>query len=297
MRLLLAGVFSPVLASGTVAMLMVIVFWLTIAMIVVLRCRLSPLTAEGRPRSAALLWSFRVIKACIVIALIVLMIPAWHGIFTIDEREGPRRHQCYNNLKQIGLAMHKYHEAYGCFPPAYVEDDEGRPMYSWRVLLLPFMEEDEQALHAQFRLDEPWDSPENLRVLNAVGERSHLHCPSDENSPSTETNYVMIVGEESLSQGSNSVELAQIDDGTSNTIMVVEVVDSGIQWTEPRDLKANEITFRINDDQRLGIGSRHPGGANVLLCYGVVTFLAETTEPELVRSLMTIAGGEEVSVP
>ena len=287
MPLLLVGVFSPVLATGTVPLLMAGVFVLTFTAVGLL---------WSKPPSDVTLRRFRAVKACSVSVLLVCTVPLWYGILTIDEREPYRRAQCHNYLRQIGVAMHDYHDEYGCFPPAYVADDDGRPMYSWRVLLLPLMEESEPELYAQFRLDEPWDSPENIKVLDAVGQYSHLHCPSDRDSSATETNYVLIVGEESLSRGPNGVTIDQISDRTSNTIMVVEIVQSGIQWTEPRDLKAEEITFRINDPERPGIGSRHHDGANVLLCDGSVTFVPETTEPELVRAMTTIAGGEDVSV-
>src|SRR5690242_17032670 len=72
-------------------------------------------------------------------------------------REAARRSQCKNNLKQIGLALHNYHETYGGLPPAFVADDQGRPMHSWRVLILPFL--GEQALYNEYNLSEPWDGP------------------------------------------------------------------------------------------------------------------------------------------
>src|SRR5262249_42952585 len=77
-----------------------------------------------------------------------------------------RRSQCKNNLKQIGLAMFNYHDAYGCFPPAYIADADGRPMHSWRVLLLPFL--DEAARYRKYRFDEPWDGPNNSELATSV---------------------------------------------------------------------------------------------------------------------------------
>src|SRR5262249_21734482 len=74
-------------------------------------------------------------------------------------RVATRRMQSTNNLKQIALAMHSYHDTMGRFPPAIVRDKEGKPLYSWRVLLLPYLEQ--QNLYNQFKLDEPWDSEHN----------------------------------------------------------------------------------------------------------------------------------------
>src|SRR3990172_9467251 len=70
-----------------------------------------------------------------------------------------RRTACKNNLHQIEMALHYYHDKYHCFPPAYVADASGRPLHSWRVLLLPFLEQEN--LYRQYRFDEPWDGPHN----------------------------------------------------------------------------------------------------------------------------------------
>ena len=70
-----------------------------------------------------------------------------------------------NNMKQICLAMLNYEATYQSFPPAAIEKD-GKPLLSWRVAILPFLEED--ALYKQFHLDEPWDSPHNLEVAKKM---------------------------------------------------------------------------------------------------------------------------------
>ncbi|MEZ6114117.1 MAG: DUF1559 domain-containing protein [Pirellulaceae bacterium] len=96
-------------------------------------------------------------------------------------REAARRSQCSSNLKQIELALHNYHDTFKSFPPAYIADANGRPMHSWRVLILPFMEQRE--LYDQCRFDEPWDGPNNqlhseggrhmLLSLGPFGNRAH----------------------------------------------------------------------------------------------------------------------------
>jgi len=233
---------------------------------------------------------------CLLCALITVwaMLPA-SGV----AREAPTRSQCMNNLKQILLAMHNYHDKYGCFPPAHTVDATGRPLHSWRVLVLPFLEH--QALYDSIRLDEPYDSPHNRAVFDAVesgNERPRsmpdvFWCPSDRKNH-TETNYVMVVGPHTISNAPKCVRLKDIADGASNTIAVVETYDSGIRWYEPRDLSAEQMSFKINDPEYVGIGSRHPGGANVALCDAAVRFLEETLDPEVVRALTTINGGEKL---
>ncbi len=130
-------------------------------------------------------------------------------------------------MKQFGLALHNYHDKFGCFPPAYVADATGRPMHSWRVLILPFMEE--AALYQQYRFDEPWDGPNNSKLANRIPEV--YRCPTYERSHdrlklsaphlALMTNYVAVVGVGTAFDGSASVGVRDIEDGTSNTVLVI----------------------------------------------------------------------------
>ncbi|MBI3467166.1 MAG: DUF1559 domain-containing protein, partial [Planctomycetes bacterium] len=139
--------------------------------------------------------------------------------------------QCSNNLKLLLLAMHGYHDTYGCFPPAYLADANGRPMHSWRVMLLPFL--DEPGLYQAYDISEPWDGPNNSKLANRMP--PYFSCPADGGSGWT-TNYLAVVGPETIWPGDKPVAIRQIRDGVSNTIALVEVANSGIQWMEPRDL-------------------------------------------------------------
>lgn len=206
---------------------------------------------------------------------------------------GPQVSTCTMTLKRIGLAMHNYHDVHKCFPPAYIPDKSGKPMHSWRVLLLPYMGQD--ALYKRYNLDEPWDSPNNLALANLIGEV--YSCSDDPQVIPCQTSYVMIVGPGTISDGPTATKLADIKDGASRTIMVVEVSNSAIQWTEPRDLRAEDVTFAINDGTPQGIRSQHPGCANVLFCDGTVRTLRDTADPALIKAMTTIAGGEAVPEP
>ena len=119
---------------------------------------------------------FTLIELLVVIAiiaiLVALLLPAVQ-----QAREAARRTQCKNNLKQIGIALHSYHDVYKTFPPAYIPDEDGKPMHSWRVLILPFIEQ--QALYEQYDFNEPWDGPNNSQLANVV--ISVYQCPSSPN--------------------------------------------------------------------------------------------------------------------
>jgi prepilin-type processing-associated H-X9-DG protein len=210
--------------------------------------------------------------------------------------EAGRRAGCTNNLSQIAKALSNYEAKHGRFPPAYSVDKDGRPLHSWRVLLLPYLEEEE--LYKQLRRDEPWDSPHNKAVFDAAPMPKVFSCPTERRERGEEgekeTSYVMIVGPGTISDGANSARLEDIKDGASNTIAVAEMSGSGIHWAEPRDLKGDEMSYRINDPDQPRIRSRHGGMANAAFCDGSVKFLAESIPPELIKALTTIAGGEDV---
>ena len=217
---------------------------------------------------------------------IALLLPAVQAA-----REAARRSQCSNNLKQLALAMHNYHDTYKCFPPAYIADENGNPMHSWRVLILPFVEQ--QALYQMYDFDQPWDSPANLRLAQTV--IPAYQCPSDPTAVGPETSYVMIVGPGTLFEGTEPTSMREITDGTSNTIMLVEVTGAGINWSEPRDLNLGQIALQINRPGGQGMGSRHPGGMNVAFCDGSVRFISETIDPQTLERLITIADGNPVA--
>lgn len=140
-------------------------------------------------------------------------------------REAARRVQCINNMKQIELAIHAYHDTHMSLPPAYTTDEDGKPMHSWRVLILPFL--GQNTLSEQYDFDQPWDSPGNLAFAENMPEC--FRCASDD-MLGTETNYMVITGAGTMFEGTDAMGMRQITDGMSNTAMLVEVVGSGVLW-------------------------------------------------------------------
>ena len=108
------------------------------------------------------------VGAAALLALIAIMFPS------VGSRPATKRTRCANNLKIIGLAMQDYHDVYGCFPPAYTTDKNGRPMHSWRVVLLPFLCRED--LYEQYDFNEPWDSPKNIEVFRHMPDV--FRCPA-----------------------------------------------------------------------------------------------------------------------
>jgi prepilin-type processing-associated H-X9-DG protein len=211
--------------------------------------------------------------------LVGLLLPAVQAA-----REAARRTQAANHLKQIGLALHNYHAVHGHFPPPAITDENGRPLLSWRVAILPYLES--RDLHDRFRLDEPWDSDHNRRLIDQMpGLFSDASVPV----PPGQTVFQMVTGEAIGLQPQGPTRLAELTDGTSNTVLVVETDQAdAVPWTAPRDVDIDLNTPLAK------MGHSHSGGFQVLFADGSVRFISHNIDPQLFRSLLTRAGGERL---
>jgi hypothetical protein len=206
-------------------------------------------------------------------------------------REPARRTQCLNRIRNVALALHNYHSKFGSLPPAYIPDEKGRPMYSWRVLILPYL--DRADLYDAYRFDQPWNGPDNSKLHDIIVEE--FCCPEDHGRVrSTESSYVAIVGPETLWPGNRGTKLDDVTDSLSETLLVVEVANSGIHWMEPRDLDASRMPKTINDNSGMRISSMHPGIAVVAFADGRVRTLTARTPATTVEAMMASRGGEVV---
>ena len=216
--------------------------------------------------------------------MVALLLPAVGAA-----REAARRAQCSNNLKQIALAVHNYHDSHDCFPTAATADEDGNPMRSWRVAIMPFL--NGGGYYDQYDFDEPWDSPTNqsLAGLGSI----YYRCPSETGPIGSDTSYVMIVGKDTIGGEPNEVvRMTDVTDGTSNTILAIEVAASGIPWMEPRDMTVEEAVEYITNPAATEATHAHLGGVNVALADGSVRFIAQTIDPGVLRSMMLRNDGQ-----
>jgi len=188
---------------------------------------------------------------------------------------------------QIGLAVVNYESAYGMYPPAFIASEDGTPMHSWRVLILPFMNQSE--LHAKYDFSQPWNSETNSRLAKEMP--ATYAFTGDYDSDLVYTNYVAVLGEDTFWPGSNSRMVDELTDEPSSTIAIIENINGKVHWMEPRDLVLDTLSFELN--QPNGLGSKYEDPA-VLMADFFVRKVHRRMPEKLFRALLTVNGQEPV---
>ena len=232
------------------------------------------------------------------------------------------------NLRMIGLALHDYLGVYKCLPPAVMVDGAGRPRHSWRMLIAPHLRDQwarvaasyrsvvfpssfrewrenrqgafaaqnkadqlDQVLHA-YDWSEPWNGPRNRELATRVMDA--FDSPHRDSTATRFTDFAVMTGTETAWPPDRVVSDRVIRDGTSTTILVFEIGNSDIHWSEPRDLRLEDLPAarREGATNRLG----NAAGTGILACFvdSTVQRLKPTTSIETLRAMFTIAGGERV---
>ena len=200
-------------------------------------------------------------------------------------RTAARRMQSMNNLKQIALAMHNHHAAMRRLPAAAMKTEDGKPGLSWRVKILPYIEGG--GLYDEFRHDEPWDSEHNKALIARIP--AVYRSPASA-APEGYTTYLGVAGEDGLFSGEEGARFAEIRDGLSNTLMVVEVNDrAAVPWTKPADFDPDE---GMKPTEKLS--GVWPGVFQAAMGDGSVHAISTSLAPAKLKALFTKAGGEVV---
>jgi hypothetical protein len=180
----------------------------------------------------------------------------------------------------IQLALHQYHDEHGCFPPAVAYGPDGKPWRSWRTLILPYCGSGPRQL--DYRFDEPWDSEHDRRFAN---ELHAWHCGNDPSTDPSTASFLAVVGDHTMWPPHGTTTRFDAKDGTDRTALIVEVFDSGVLWTAPRDLRFDEMAFTVGVKNGRGIRGAG-GGAHIALVDGSVGSVSSEAPPELIRSIL-----------
>ncbi len=212
----------------------------------------------------------------ILALLTALLLPA-----SRSARTAARRAQCTNNLKQIALALHNYVQEHKALPPAYTVDAEGKPLHSWRTLILPYLEQ--EPLYRTIDLSKPWTDPSNAQAFETLV--PVFRCP-EAVGPRNTTTYLAIAAADGCFNPREPRRLEEITDAHGSTLMVIEAGEEhAVPWMAPVD--ADEfLLMSLGPTTKL----HHAGGTNAGLVDGSVRFLRAKTPAPVRRALMTISG-------
>ena len=246
---------------------------------------LMPDIAVVRPTSSGLMLSERTPLPGIGVASSPLAF-----VWTLPStRDFMQRSQSAGNLRTIAVAMRKYAKANQTFPPAFKADKDGKPLLSWRVLLLPYLEGGD-VIYQQFHLDEPWDSEHNKKLIACMP--AFYRSPRSKVAGEGKTNYLTPRGEKTLFPGAKGISPTDIPDGAANTIMLVEASDeSAVPWTKPDDFECND------SDPMAGLLGLWPDGFLVVLADDMIAFVKTSeTDPAWVKGAFMRNGGEDIKL-
>jgi hypothetical protein len=211
------------------------------------------------------------------IVMMGLLLPAVSKV-----REAAARMNNMNNLKQMTLAMHDYDAANGTFPPAAVCNPTGKHLLSWRVAILPYIEQ--EALYDQFKLDEPWDGPNNSKLISQMPKVYAL--PNDATAQPGYTYYRVFVGKGAAFDWCKGAKMPDdFKDGLANTILIAEAA-TAVPWTKPDELDFDP------DGSLPALGGHFSGGATVGMADGAVRQIPKTVSPQTLKAAITRSGGD-----
>ncbi len=247
-------------------------------------------TRSARSTNQLIRWVAAATISLVALAAIVMLIVRYGGQSMQTMQANRMRGMCIQNLETIANAMRAYAKDYGSFPPPARLAPDGTPLHSWRVLLLPYLNQRE--LFEKFRLDEPWSSQHNQALV--------FDMPDVYRSPGAilvtgvESHYSMIVGQGTLFPANGPLGPTDVVDGWDRTLLLVEVATPtslSNQWTDPGELDISRISNAVASQ----IGGNHEGGAVVVTVDGRGHFLRDSIEPSVLQALVTPSGNEGIN--
>lgn len=222
----------------------------------------------------------------VLILLIAVAIPIPLLDMQFFRTSGRRRSVTKNHLKQIGLALHIYHEQNTTFPPGALSDCKEHPFQSWQALILPYL--DHESVFKQIDFQKSWDAPENRPPFQ---EEISVYLSPNTSQTRSREGYALshFAGNKLVLKQNQGMKIREsITDGSSNTIMAVELGEGFKPWGAPSSLTVPSTV--IGPGQK----SLSRGGNHVLFCDGRVMFVDRNIDPAILKALSTPDGGETI---
>ena len=241
----------------------------------------------GFSRTAGYLLAFSV-------AGLVLFSALWLQAYS--PRYMARQTECTNNLKQLTIAIHQYHDVHGELPPPYLVGPSGKPAHSWRVLILPYL--GYQPLYNAYSFKEPWDGPNNQKLAQSMP--WEFRCTSLSESRlsrgrSSKSNYFAVVGPDTMWPDGGGRTLADVASHSDRIILLTEADWEHTNWLEPVDVTLEEAielqstkNFENGSHSRPAFFSRYPPWRNMSFADGQVSLFRESQSVDEWKPMLTI---------
>jgi hypothetical protein len=181
------------------------------------------------------------------------------------------------HMSQIYVALQHYNANHGAFPPRYVTSADGMPLYSWRLLLLPYL--DEGGAYSAAHLDKAWSAGENAFLLARTPES---FAPVRDDVPDGHTQFVAVSGEGMFWADDVGVRNVDIRSRAASLVMFVELPEGSVAWTEPSDITVDELLDLI----RSPLNDSGPIVVRCMCRDGNVLNLSNASDNQTIRSML-----------
>ncbi|QDT48835.1 hypothetical protein Pan258_28810 [Symmachiella dynata] len=224
---------------------------------------------------------FTLVEILVVLGIIAILLALILPVMSCGDG---RSTQCTNRIKNIGLALHNYANKYGAFPPAYTVDADGKPLHSWRTLMLPYL--DHRELYEMIDLTKPWNDPANAQAASA--NLPIFQCPLAELGPH-QTTYLAVTTPTSFLRLTETRDFGDIKNDPHETLLVVDAPSKhAVHWMAPRDAD-ERIVLSLTNVAEL----HHPGDSVAVFVDGTVCSISTSIPESELRRMISIAGDDD----
>lgn len=221
-----------------------------------------------------------------IVVLIVLAVcgglPTWLVFAVRAAREVARCNMCEHHLKMLESGLRNFDVNNGGLPPAYLCDEDGKPIHSWQSILKPHL--GYYGWRNTYSMKEPWNGPDNGKLSSYPD--NAFQCPSAEERSGAAVDYVAVVGPDTMWPGRERVKLPPKEDGNPDTILLIEMPDSDYNSLEPRSPTVEEFLEKVKSPTGEGIRCLHSKGLAYITVGGDVRWFPPDTGPETIRRLL-----------